>query len=646
MPYIGTTAQPAINTPTNATTYTVTGLTNGTAYTFTVAATNSVGTGAPSAASAALTPGAGYSNVIFADGFESGDLTNWNGIAGQRDLDGDRCRRACRHLRPADDEHRRAVLVHPRSSLASSFADSSVSFWVRLNSGSGLQTLAEARDGSSSAHMWDLYYNWNTQSLILEAYRATGADEVTTGPGSVLPGGWVKLSVQYTATSTGGARLYVNDVTQPAWMTAGNYTRAANLQILQLWNDAVGSTDFDDVRIATPPPPGATLPSAPTGVSGLARDHAVALTWTRRRRTAAARSAATESRPGLRTATLDPVYTPYANTSYTVTGLTNGTAYTFAVAADQRRGHRPGLEPLGRSHAHAGYRAGHPLGGHGHGPGRLRQPRWTAPSDGGASITGYWVTPYVGGSARAFDPDRVDGDELPRHGAHQRRDLHVLGRRTKLGWTRCGFGADAAGHSARSSVAVHGHDLLRRLRVRDPERLEQPAGHRRSSVISGAAHTGGFGLRVRDAGDAVRLRREGAQRVNRGQPHELLGPPRLGLARRHGRSNAGQLVQHGNVDADVRRHATRVPLLPVQQRRHEHRDLHGRQQCPRRRLVTGSGAVHRPRHGYRASLRQRRDTTRLGSQRELQPHEQPADDPALERRAHEQRLRRLSRSRR
>src|SRR6202040_1841380 len=55
-PYIGTTAQTVSTFATTATSQPITGLTNGTTYTFTVAATNVVGTGPDSSASNAVTP--------------------------------------------------------------------------------------------------------------------------------------------------------------------------------------------------------------------------------------------------------------------------------------------------------------------------------------------------------------------------------------------------------------------------------------------------------------------------------------------------------------------------------------------------------------------------------------------------------------
>jgi Pro-kumamolisin, activation domain/Fibronectin type III domain/PQQ-like domain len=79
-PYIGTTAQIPTTFSTTATSQTVAGLTNGTAYTFTVAAINSVGIGPESAPSNAVTPLARY--VAGVVGTDSGLWTLASGAAG------------------------------------------------------------------------------------------------------------------------------------------------------------------------------------------------------------------------------------------------------------------------------------------------------------------------------------------------------------------------------------------------------------------------------------------------------------------------------------------------------------------------------------------------------------------------------------
>jgi hypothetical protein len=79
-PYIGTTAQTATTFTSTATSQTISGLTNGTTYTFTVAAINAVGPGPDSAASNAVMPRAPYvAGVVGTDG---GLWTLANGASG------------------------------------------------------------------------------------------------------------------------------------------------------------------------------------------------------------------------------------------------------------------------------------------------------------------------------------------------------------------------------------------------------------------------------------------------------------------------------------------------------------------------------------------------------------------------------------
>ena len=95
--------------------------------------------------------GAGsYTNVVFTDGFESGSLSNWNGLLGNgtASVVGAAAHSGSNGLRITNTSGQFQVAV---KALPNPLVDSSVSFWVREASGSGLQQVAQARDGASSA---------------------------------------------------------------------------------------------------------------------------------------------------------------------------------------------------------------------------------------------------------------------------------------------------------------------------------------------------------------------------------------------------------------------------------------------------------------------------------------------------------------
>ena len=383
----------------------MTGLTNGTAYTFIVAATNSVGTGGNSVASTAVTPRPAlsqYTNVVFSDGFETGNLSQLDrhrpGIG--HDFGRGR-RRAYRWVRRAH-RHARDPVRLLREDAFDPARGQRHDVLDQDGHGHTVATVAQARDGSSSSVMWQLAYDGARQGFVFYPFRSVGSTEIFTGPNTAASGTWLKVSVEYKADAVGGgAQLYVNGQTQPGWGVSGDYSRTANLQRAAALERRPERNDFDDVSVATVPPPGVNPPGAPTGVTGSPLDHAVSLSWSAPSADGGSPIGSYRITPYIGGVAQTPIETGSAATSYTVTGLSNGTTYTFTVAAGNAAGFGTESNPSAPVTPAPPTVPGAPTGVTGAPRNGAVALTWTAPaSNGGSPITCYRITPFIGSTAQ------------------------------------------------------------------------------------------------------------------------------------------------------------------------------------------------------------------------------------------------------
>jgi hypothetical protein len=96
-----------------------------------------------------------YSTIIFSDGFESGSLSAWDGNTGNGSatVGSVAAHTGSYGVRLTNTTGQVDVVV---KALSAPVVDSSVSFWVRVGSAAGDQTIAEARDAASASRMWAL----------------------------------------------------------------------------------------------------------------------------------------------------------------------------------------------------------------------------------------------------------------------------------------------------------------------------------------------------------------------------------------------------------------------------------------------------------------------------------------------------------
>ncbi len=361
-PYIGAAAQTPTTTGTTATTATIGGLTNGTAYTFKVAAINVAGTGSESAASAALTPNAMIFDLATPATVDGGDPGAVElGVKFQSDTAG--------------------VINGVRFYKAATNTGTHVgSLWSATGT-----LLAQANFTNETASGWQQVtfsapVSIQANTTYVAGYFAPNGHYSVNGPSLAAAVDNPPLHALSNTTSANGVYSYGSSPTFPS-----NTWQASNYWV--------------DVLFA--PPAAATAPGAPTAVSASAGLAQATVNWTAPANNGGAPITSYRITPYIGAAAQTPVTVSAPASSKTIAGLTPGTAYTFKVAAINSVGTGPDSAASNAVTPTAATAPGAPTGISASAGVAQAIVNWTAPaSDGGSSITGYRITPYIGATAQ------------------------------------------------------------------------------------------------------------------------------------------------------------------------------------------------------------------------------------------------------
>ena len=378
-PYVGTTA----GTPTVVTgsppdaTVKVQGLTNGTTYAFKVSATNSIGTG----------PDSSLSNTVVPTKTSCTACTLWPSTATPNVPD-------------EGDTTSTEVGVKFKADVGGQIT--------------GLRYYkASANTGTHVGHLWTASgtklasVTFTNESAIgwQEAHFAT---PVTISPDTVYVASYYAPNGHYAGDGGYFAGSGVDSGPLHALqdgVSGGNGVYRWSSTSVFPDNTYDSENYWVDVLFSTAP---ATAPGAPGNVTATAGDASATVSWSAPADggSAITKYTVTPYDGGTALAPTTVTGTPPA-TKATVSGLTNGTAYTFRVSATNAVGTGPesaASAPVTPGSATAPGAPGNVTATAGDASATVS---WSAPADGGSAITKYTVTPYDGGTALA--PTTVTG---------------------------------------------------------------------------------------------------------------------------------------------------------------------------------------------------------------------------------------------
>jgi hypothetical protein len=365
-PYIGAAAQTPVQVGPSTTSTTVTGLSNGVAYTFHVTATNSAGTSPASSASTPTTPQVtvfDFATPSISDSSDTGSVEV--GVKFQTSFAG--------------------TVTGIRFYKSSANTGTHVgSLWTAGGTRLAQVTFTDESDTGWQAATFSTPIAITAGTTYVASYFAPKGHYSTTSGGLATGTTNSVLTALANSTSTNGVFAYSSSSTFPqSTFDAGNY-----------WVDVLFA------------PAGA--PGQVAGLTATAGQSAVTLNWNAPMTGGPATAYRITPYIGAAAQTPIDVTGSPLPTSRTLTGLTPGTAYTFRVQASNPGGDGPAsaasapVTPLGAT------APGTPTAVSAQGDSTSANVSWSAPaSDGGSAITGYSVTPYAGATAQT--PVQVGG---------------------------------------------------------------------------------------------------------------------------------------------------------------------------------------------------------------------------------------------
>ena len=365
-----------------ALTCTVSGLTNGQAYSFSVVATNTLGNSLPSAASSPVTPFSvpGKPTAVTAVAGNTQAGVAWTAPANNGSA-------ISSYLVTSSPDNRTCATSATNCTVSSLTNGRTYSFTVSATNSAGP---GPASDPSNSV----------TPATVPDPPTAVGGN---IGNGQILLG-WTAPAnnggsplTAYTATSSPGAKVCTTSATPPSTPpTSCLISGLTNGQTYQFTVTATNARGTSSASAVSPSLTPLAVPGRPSAVSGVAGVASVTVSWTATADLGLGTFigyTATAAPGGGSCTTLVSDINP---TTCPINGLTNGTSYTFTVVATNSLGNGWASDPsapvMPRTVPNPPTAVSASAGS------RSAAVSWTAPAfNGGATITSYIVTASPGG---------------------------------------------------------------------------------------------------------------------------------------------------------------------------------------------------------------------------------------------------------